>query len=310
MLGTESIRQLSTGDFIKLCYFAWGTCFFGFVGLWYFFRRLKLIEDTPRSLIRSAAQGYVELTGTAKLLHGEPIVAPLTGKRCVWWRYRIQSRSRSRSLDGSRRDTSTDIFMLDDGAGQCIIDPDKSDVTPSVSETWYGDTPEPEGGPELGKFRLFSTYTYTEQRIEEGADLCALGYFHTQDPVSGAMIDEEVRLQLAAWKKDQAWVLQHFDLNHDGQVDMQEWDAARQEARRLVLEKERENMKRPPVNVLNHPSDGRQFIISTLAPGRMLTRLRLLTLTCLLLFFVGGACGTWLIDTRFGTPPSVNSGVP
>src|SRR5579859_6943630 len=172
MLDAESIRLLSSQDFIELDCLIWGACLVSFVGLWYFLRRLKLIEDTPRSLIRSAAQGYVELTGTAKLMPGEPIVAPLTGKRCVWWRYHIQSRSRSRgawrALDGSRRDASTDIFIIDDGTGHCIIDPDKSDVTPSVSETWYGDSPDPEGGPESGRFMLFSAYSYTEQRIEEG----------------------------------------------------------------------------------------------------------------------------------------------
>jgi hypothetical protein len=271
-----------------------------------------VLKDTPRSLIRSAAQGYVELQGTAKLMPGAPIYAPLTGKCCVWWSYRIESRSRSggswRTLDGSSRDTSTDIFMIEDGTGQCVIDPDKSDVTPSASDVWSGSTPMPEGGPGTGSF--MGRYRYVEHRIEEGVDLCALGYFHTQDPVSGAMIDEEVRQQLAAWKKDQAWVLQHFDTNHDGQVDMQEWDAARQEARRLVLEREREDMQRPPVNVLNRPKDGRQFIISALPRDRLEMRLRLFTLASLLAFFLGGAYGTWLINARLSPPPPVSSAAP
>jgi hypothetical protein len=181
-------------------------------------------------------------------------------------------------------------------------------VTPSVRESWSGDTPMPEGGPGMGSFG--GRYRYTEYRIEAGAPLCALGYFHTQDPVSAAMIDEEVRQQLVAWKKDQAWLLQHFDTNHDGQIDFQEWDAARAEARRLVLEKERENLKRPPVNVLSAPRDGRQFIISALPRERLMLRLRLLTLASLLLLFAGGAYGTWLLDARFTPPASVNSPAP
>lgn len=299
-------------DFIYYCFFAWGAFLLGGFGLWRYYRRLGVLKDTPRSLIRSAAQGYVELQGTAKLMPGPPIMAPLSGKPCVWWSYRIQSRSRSRgswsTLDGSNSDTSTDIFMIDDGTGQCVVDPDKSEVTPSVRESWSGDSPMPEGGPGTGSF--MGRYRYTEYRIEQGVPLCALGYFHTQDPVSGAMIDEEVRQQLAAWKQDQAWVLQHFDKNHDGQVDFQEWDAARQEARRLVLEKERENLQRPPVNVLSHPRDGRQFILSALPREKLMLRLRLITLASLLALLVGGAYGTWLLDARLAPPPSVNSGAP
>jgi hypothetical protein len=299
-------------DFIYYCMFAWGAFLLGGYGLWRYYRRLTALKDTPRSLIRSAAQGYVELQGTARLMPGPPIVAPLSGKRCVWWSYRIESRSRSggnwRSLDGRRSDTSTDIFLIQDETGQCVVDPDKSDVTPSARDSWSGNSPMPEGGPGTGSF--FGRYTYIEDRIEEGVDLCALGYFHTQDAVSGAMIDEEVRQQLAAWKQDQAWLLEHFDKNHDGQVDFQEWDAARQEARRLVLEKERENMKRPPVNVLSHPRDGREFVLSALPREKLVMRLQLLSFACLLLLFAGGAYGTWLADARLGQPPSVNSGAP
>lgn len=312
MFDAVVIHSARLNDFLWYCVYAWGAFLLGVGGLWSYNRRLSALKDTPRSLIRSAAQGYVELQGTAKLMPGDPIVAPLSGKRCVWWRYRIESKSRFggnwRTLDGSTHDTSTDIFVIEDETGQCVVDPDKSDITPSARDSWSGNSPMPEGGPATGGF--FGRYRYIEERIEEGVDLCALGYFHTQDPVSGAMIDEEVRQQLAAWKQDQAWVLEHFDKNHDGQVDFQEWDAARQEARRLVLEKERENLKRPPVNVLSQPRDGRQFIISALPREKLMLRLRLMTLVSLLALFLGGAYGTWLLDARFDPAPSVNSPAP
>ncbi|HEY3645553.1 MAG TPA: hypothetical protein VGM16_09455 [Gammaproteobacteria bacterium] len=312
MFDAYSVQQLPPDHFLELCLYAWGAFLVGGFGLWRYYRRLTALKDTPRSMIRSAAQGYVELQGMAKLMPGPRIVAPLTGKPCVWWRYRIQSRSRSRgswsSLDGATHDTSTDIFLIQDETGQCVIDPDKSDVMPSAKDSWSGDTQMPEGGPGTGS--LFGRYRYIEERIEEGAELCALGYFHTQDPVSGAMIDEEVRQQLVAWKKDQSWLLRNFDTDHDGQIDMQEWDAARQEARRLVLEKERENLRRPPVNLLSFPKDGRQFILSALPRERLLLRLKLLTLASLLLFFAGGAGGTWLLDARLASPVSVNSPAP
>lgn len=40
--------------------------------------RARLIEDTPTSRIRSAAQGYAELEGRAVAL-GDPLYAPLSG---------------------------------------------------------------------------------------------------------------------------------------------------------------------------------------------------------------------------------------
>ena len=57
----------------------------------------RLIEDTPRSRVRSAAQGYVELAGRATGLPGTQNLAPLTQRPCVWWRFRIQKRSQSGS---------------------------------------------------------------------------------------------------------------------------------------------------------------------------------------------------------------------
>ena len=55
------------------------------------FWKLRLIVDTPTARIRSAAQGYVELTGIAHP-HRELVAAPLTGTPCVWYRYEIEER--------------------------------------------------------------------------------------------------------------------------------------------------------------------------------------------------------------------------
>ena len=296
-------RYIKPEDFFFAVVAAWGICLFCFFGLWHALNRLLAVKNTPRSLIRSAAQGYVELQGRAKMMPGDPILAPLTGKQCVWWRYSVRAQSRNRgswnTLTGAEGDISNSIFVLEDSTGQCVVDPEHSSVVPSVKEVWYGNSPDPVGGPEMGSFALFASYRYTEERIEIEDPLCALGFFHTQDPVSAATLDEEVRLQLADWKKDQTWLLQHFDKNHDGQVDIQEWEAARQEARRLVLARESENMKRPPVNVLGRPHDGRSFLISAYPREKLERRLRLRALLCLLGFFLGGALGVYLIQVRF-----------
>lgn len=300
LLDPDWIRGLTSGEFFLYALLAWGACVAAFYIGWRFQRRLRLIEDTPQSMIRSAAQGYVELAGSAKLMPGEPIISPLTHVPCVWWSYCIEEfvgSGRSSHWSTVKQDDSYSIFLVDDGSGQCVVDPDDADIYPSVKKVWYGNTILPEGGPALG--RLTGHYRYTEELIHDGDPLYAYGWFHTQDPASGGDIDAEVRQQLAEWKKDQAWLIQHFDADHDGQVDQQEWDAARQEARRLVLERERENMQRPPMNVLAKPPDGRDYVLSCKPPKNLEWRMRWYSLACLALFIAAGALGTHLLRARF-----------
>lgn len=64
----------------------------GFV-LW---RRKRLIEDTPTARIRSMPLGRVEVFGRAE--EKTALEAPLTGTRCVYYRYRSPSPS-SRGAD-------------------------------------------------------------------------------------------------------------------------------------------------------------------------------------------------------------------
>lgn len=301
LLDPGLIRSADADHFWLLATSVWAVAFAGFLLGWRFFRRLQLIEDTPKSLVRSAAQGYVELAGTSRLMPGDPILAPLTRTRCVWWSYRVEEyigsgkSARWRSISD---ETSGELFWLQDSTGCCVVDPEHAVVYPSVQDVWYGSRATPEGGPGLSGSRLGARYRYTEQRMHDGDPLYALGFFHTQGPPSAGDIDDEVRQQLATWKKDQAWLIQHFDTNRDGQVDQQEWDVARAEARRIVLEQERDNVKRPPVDVLGRPRDGREFILSTLPRQKLETRLRLYIVVCLLCFVCVGAFGTYLVQAR------------
>lgn len=280
---------------------------FGFFATWYFFRRLLLVEDTPRSMIRAAAQGYVELSGRGQLMPGEPIVAPLTRARCVWWSYKVEEyvhAGRSSHWSTLKTEVSDGLFLVVDGTGQCVVDPEGAEVYPAEKDVWYGDTAQPMEGPDTSRRSFFTlttpNYRYTERRMPEGGQLYALGYFHTQGPPTSGDIDEEVRQQLMVWKRDQAWLLRNYDANHDGQVDQQEWEVARQDARRLVLEREREHLQRPPMNVLSRAPDGRAFILSGLSQKSLEGRLRLYALGSLLLFFAAGALAAYVITVRLG----------
>ena len=53
-------------------------------------KKARIIEDVPTSKIRSAHQGYVELTGVSRSQDHNLLSAPLTGTRCLWFDYRIE----------------------------------------------------------------------------------------------------------------------------------------------------------------------------------------------------------------------------
>ncbi|MGH8400725.1 MAG: GIDE domain-containing protein [Gammaproteobacteria bacterium] len=279
----------------------------GFIGIFVFLRRLRFVEDTPKSLIRSAAQGYVELNGRCQLMPGEPIIAPLTERPCVWWSYSIEQK---KSAGNNRvtwstiqHRTSDDLFFIEDGTGHCAVDPDHAVVYPSIKQIWYGDTEMPEGGPAIGRLGVTSSYRYSESRIESDDTLYALGYFHTQGPAGMGEINEEIRQLLVEWKHDQAALLRRFDTDHDGQIDQTEWDAAREEARKEVLAEERAAMSRPPMNILSRPRDGRPFLLSTEPQTRLETRLRMYIAICLFGFFIAGAVSARMLTLRFESVP-------
>src|SRR5579872_4783686 len=209
LLDPQWILGLSTEHFWLVTLGVWVVSLAGIVCSFYFFRQLRLVEDTPQSLIRSAAQGYVQLQGSCKLMPGEPIIAPLTRQPCAWWSYRIESHAGGKSQYWNliRSEISGELFLIEDETGQCVVDPDHAEIFPSVTQTWYGNSEMPEGGP--GMSDLGGLYRYVEQRIHADDPLYAIGFFHTQGPESEGDINEEVRQLLVKWKQDQPWLKAH-----------------------------------------------------------------------------------------------------
>ncbi|TXH03839.1 MAG: hypothetical protein E6R07_10535 [Nevskiaceae bacterium] len=247
-------------------------------------RRARLLEDTPTSLVRSAAQGYVELRGRARLLPGPPIVSPLSDTPCVWWSYRVQERVREESRNEWRtieHETSGELFLLADPTGECIIDPDHADVRPSLSRSWRGPVQRPHRPPD-GSWFQFGDYRYSEQLILVGAPLYAIGWFRTQNAELEFNESREVSELMAEWKKDRSELLRRFDTDGDGQIDAQEWETARRAAITEVRSQQTERALNPDLHVMAKPPDRRPFILSTLTQETMTRRFRLWGLLCLL----------------------------
>jgi len=305
----EWILRSPTDDFWSTAAVLLALTVAGFLGSFYFFYRKRVIEDTPTSRIRSAAQGYVELSGSGTLMEGPPIIAPLTGTTCTWYGYKVEEHRRSGknskwvTIDSG---DSSELFLLVDDTGKCIIDPEGAGVTTAGKDVWYGSSSRPQTRPARNRSLLTSLaggkYRYTERRMHPGEPLYAIGLFKTVGGAGGDFnTDADVRDLIKEWKHNSDALLEKFDTNKDGQIDMVEWQAVREAAYREVTARLRENQEAPPANVMSKTLDRRRpYILSAIPQEFLIRRFYRYALGLLLLFFVCGSLGTWMISVRLG----------
>ncbi|MCY1527973.1 E3 Ubiquitin ligase [compost metagenome] len=242
-------------------------------GGWWCLRRLaqaRLLLDTPTSKIRSAAQGYVELYGMLHLNGDGALAAPLTGKPCLWWRYRIEEYSESGKSKSWRVVDSgvSDAWLrLADATGECLIDPRGAEVRPATREVWKGNQRHPRGGlahSGIGAWLSGGEYRYTEERLHAGEPLYAIGDFRTSGggrqgldlaSAQGAVIRE--------WKGDFAGLLRRFDSDGNGQLDEGEWRRVRLAAQLEAEDRHRHTSAAPALNHLRRPPESQPFLLSS-----------------------------------------------
>src|SRR5437660_10466134 len=100
------------------------------------FQRKRLIMDIPRSTIRAAALGCVEVSG--KAVGPYTVVAPLSGADCFYYRLVIESNPQ-RDLRNRIQEMCAPLF-LDDGTGTMMIFPRGAELLlpPSSDRAEYG----------------------------------------------------------------------------------------------------------------------------------------------------------------------------
>ncbi|HEX3846169.1 MAG TPA: GIDE domain-containing protein, partial [Steroidobacteraceae bacterium] len=267
----------------------------------------RLVADTPTSRIRSAAQGYAALCGRALPADETAIKGPLTGRPCTWWRYEIEERrytGRSRSWCTVGSDTSSVPFVLDDGTGRCLIDPRGAEVYPTAADRWYGPTPWPQGRiPDvegilgwLVNHFVTDRYRYTEHRLESHEEVYSIGLFHS---LGGVRVDDgeaAAGALLHDWKQDRAALLARFDTDHDGNISSEEWERAREAARREAERQRVAEERRPTVNVLADPMDGRAFLLAALAGEPLARRFHRKLLAGAGGFVAGAGALAWMLE--------------
>ncbi len=212
----------------------------------------RLILDTPTSRVASAAQGYSELFGRGLPLDGTPLYSPLTGLPVLWYQLLVEERDGSNWVRQDE-DVSEASFLLDDGSGICAIDPDGAEMLVSRKDVQI-----------RGERRL------TQWCLIKHDDIYVLGDFVTLgsiDPERDSA--RQVRELLAEWKADHAELLRRFDADGDGQIDLQEWETARAEAKREVERQQREIDAAPEAHLVRRPAGRRLYLISDLDPNRL-----------------------------------------
>jgi hypothetical protein len=133
-----------------------------------------------------------------------------------------------------------------------------------------------------------------------GDALYALGFFTSVRQVNPTHNSREaVRDLLRQWKKDQHGLVQRFDANQDGNIDETEWNQARREARRQVMQ---ESVTKPlpqSLNMLVKPENSRYPYLLSVHPQQSLaTRLRLYATGMFVLFMAAGIFVTGMMAIR------------
>jgi hypothetical protein len=279
-------------------------------GAWFAFRWLhiaRLLEDTPTSRVRSAAQGYVELAGRGRSLAGAPNTAPLTQRPCIWWLFRIQRRTGSASRGRQRAKWQTvqsgrseQPFLLDDGTGECIVQPSGAEVLTAETTTWYGDTPWPTQAP--GQRSLFGEpeYRYYEERIYEHEQVHLLGQFRTLTGTANTTQDADIGALLAEWKEDQPALAKRFDADRDGTVSLEEWERAREAARQAVTQRHLERPVPPALHVVSRPDEGQLFLVAAYPQQELAKRYRRKAMVAFAGFAVATYALAWLLQGVLG----------
>lgn len=271
----------------------------------------RTIEDHPTATVRGAHQGYVELEGIGKYFDNDPANAPLSKKPCIWYRFKVERRNNKGDWEILESGTSDETFLLDDGTGQLVIDPDGAEVVTRVKETWtttghntLGSVESIKFARRLGVAGMMSgdQYRYTEERLLPGKPVYVLGMLRNYNSLTdGPSLKEEITDLLREWKADPARLHQRFDLNGDGKIDEREWLLARSQARREVEAWRREEIKRNTegVNIVGRPDDRRRpYIISAYRETDIVNRYRRHAILLGVGFLVLGSAAVWIFNLR------------
>lgn len=241
-------------------------------------RHARLIADTPTSRIGSAAQGYVELRGRAQPLASGSLHSLVDGLPLLWYRLQIEERQQNRKWRTIHTTTSDTSFMLEDDSGHCAVNPDGAEMLVRRRDiTVRGDR------------------RYTQWSLLRHDPVYVLGEFSTLGS-HHADFDSHaaVGALLTSWKQDPDQLLERFDLDGNGELDLREWELARRAAKREVLQQQEKILAAPEAHLVRKPKQQALYLISDLDPKQIGRRYFALACFHGVLFIASAATMAWL----------------
>ena len=272
---TFTALSQSLADFLYFIGLKKGLFFFGTAAafLYLAFRELRLkrwMDNLPTSKVRSLAMGMVEIKGVCQRYYN--LISPGTMTPCVYFRLRKYQRQHFGDRKEWRMVEDTHSghipFYLRDETGRVLIDPIGSTVKPAHRQTLTG-----------GYRSIFGVSTnipegmkWVEEIIPEGATAYVMGfaaYVHGLDDPLGRRVARKLR----NLKQNSDQMLK-YDADGDGQIDPQEWDAARSEMESKALEESLEEKAQPrkpeESAIIRKPEfGGLPFVISETAEEKL-----------------------------------------
>ncbi|MFA5859941.1 MAG: GIDE domain-containing protein [Elusimicrobiota bacterium] len=204
----------------------------GFVAILYGYaqlRKKRLIENIPSSKIRSVAMGLSEVNGIAK--ERGKLISPITGTECVYYKFRVEREDRDSKgrthWKTVRSGESTNYFYVTDDTGELLVDPLGAEVVINqdyriVDSIWQT----------LGRKR----FRYTEWYIKPGETFFIIGTVREFKDY-GDDRKEKIAERLRGLKNNKQQLML-YDKNGDGNISIEEWDAAKVDVEQKVLEEE------------------------------------------------------------------------
>lgn len=194
---------------------------------------------------------------------------------------------------------SDEQFGFKDDTGTCFVDPTGAKIRSNFSRSWRGNSLQSKPPPRALRSNVVfgsGRYLFKEKLITVGSPIYVLGWFESIR-LTGAQASnaEQVRERLTQWKRDPA-KMASFDTNQDGEVDAEEWDAARDLAKKQVQSENLAVAEHMAADLLFCPPRGQgSFIISTLGQADQAKRDLGIAFACLvsslsLGALVTGAC--------------------
>jgi hypothetical protein len=288
------INALDQGEFWAFGVITLVASVYGFYAMYKGFHDSRLMENLPTSRIRSASQGYVELSGIARDIEGTFLFSKLTQTQCLWFRFKVEEKRTYTNSKGQSRSkwvvveegVSDDLFMIDDQTGQCAIDPDGARVVSKHKSVWYDR-------------KWLRQRRYTEELIQTGDDLYAIGLFKTESGGGQQSIREQVSLLLREWKQDNAALLEKYDTDGDGTISMSEWERVRRDADLAIKREITEQARLAPLHIMiNSPERDQPYILSTYPETHLVKKYKTKAYLGMAGFLLAGTVLVWALNIR------------